>query len=143
MVVREERTGLQAHVDVSHGPLVDRDAVHDVRDDRPLVFGRGASDDRREREQRRCGAVTAEYDLLAHHVAILQAGCEALDRQTEARVAIDRDGAYVVGRFGPKAHPALAVERDARLAMVRCLRELGLDFTTPDAPRAPGPHHER
>ncbi len=88
--------------------------------------------------------IVCEFELQAHHLAVLCAACDALDRQTEARRAIDTDGAYLPGRFGTKAHPALAVERDARLAMVRCLRELGLDFTTPAAPpRAPSPHHER
>lgn len=76
-------------------------------------------------------AVVKDYDLEPHHLAILQAACEARDRLDEARAAIERDGAYVVGRFGPKSHPAIAVERDSRLAMVRCLRELGLDLEAP------------
>ncbi len=76
-------------------------------------------------------AVVRDYDLETHHLAILQAACEARDRLDEARAAITRDGAYVVGRFGPKSHPAIAVERDSRLVMVRCLRELGLDLEAP------------
>jgi hypothetical protein len=38
-------------------------------------------------------SVVADYDLEPHHLAILQAACEARDRLDEARAAIDRDGA--------------------------------------------------
>ncbi len=82
-------------------------------------------------------SVLREFELESHHLAILLAACEAKDRMDEARAAIERDGAYVEGRFGPKAHPAISVERDSRLAMVRCLRELGLDLAAPSTPRPP------
>jgi hypothetical protein len=51
----------------------------------------------------------------------------------EAQAAIAADGAYVTGRFGPKAHPGIAVERDSRLAMLRAFRELGLDVEIPSS----------
>lgn len=77
--------------------------------------------------------VVREFALELHHLAILRAACQALDRIDEARAAIDRDGAYVIGRYGPKSHPALAIERDSRLAMIRGLRELGLDLAPTDS----------
>lgn len=81
--------------------------------------------------------IVADYELEEHHRAILGAALEARDRMYQARDAIDADGAYVEGRFGPKAHPAIAVERDSRLAMIRALRELGLDLEAPASPRPP------
>ncbi len=82
-------------------------------------------------------AVVADYHFEPHHLAILQGACEAMDRVAEARTAIERDGAYVEGRFGLKAHPGLAVERDSRTAMNRGLRELGLDLDSPATSRPP------
>jgi phage terminase small subunit len=72
-------------------------------------------------------SVTRDYDLQSHHIALLTLACEARDRAEEARAAIAKDGAYVDGRYGLKAHPAIAVERDSRLAFGRLLRQLDLE----------------
>ncbi len=81
--------------------------------------------------------MVAEYVLEAHHLALLERACEALGRLVEARDAIARDGAYVEGRFGVRAHPALAVEAQSRIAFARIVRELGLDLVAPAASRPP------
>lgn len=63
-----------------------------------------------------------------HALRTLTLACEALDRGEEARERIALDGAYLTDRFGQlKAHPAVAVERDARIAAMRAFRELSLD----------------
>jgi phage terminase small subunit len=79
--------------------------------------------------------VTNEYDLEPHHERLLQAAAEAWDRLQEAREALRKDGTYVEGRYGKRAHPAVAVERDSRVAFARLLRELDLDGEPAPDPR--------
>ena len=86
-------------------------------------------------------SVATQYEMEERHRLILTTALEAHDRMREAQRAIERDGAYVEGRFGLKAHPGLAVERDSRLAMMRAFRELGLDLEEPAAPRPPSRWH--
>jgi P27 family predicted phage terminase small subunit len=74
------------------------------------------------------GGIVAEYALEDHHLRLLTLAAEAWDRGFEARETLARDGAYFKSRFGePKAHPAVAVERDSRIAYARLMRELDLD----------------
>lgn len=82
-------------------------------------------------------SVVAEYELEPHHVRLLTAAAEAWDRYQAARVVIDRDGVSYIDRFNaPRARPEVAVERDARLAFARLLRELALDVEPPaETPR--------
>jgi phage terminase small subunit len=54
---------------------------------------------------------------------ILGAALESFDRMRGAQRVIKREGLTVKG----KAHPATVIERDARLAMLRALRQLNLD----------------
>lgn len=82
--------------------------------------------------------VLKEYQLEEHHERVLQLACEAWDRSEEARLRIAQDGAYLPDRFGQlKAHPAIDVERDSRIAFMRALRELDLDVDPPAAEARP------
>lgn len=83
--------------------------------------------------------VIADYDLDPHHFKILVKAAEAHDRGEEARKLLKVDGIVITDRFGTKkAHPAVAIERDARTAFMRAVRELALDVAEPpEAPRAP------
>ena len=83
--------------------------------------------------------VEADYELGAHHMRLLTLAAEAWDRAQQARERIAADGAYLPDRFGVlHAHPAVAVERDSRLAFARLIRELDLDAEAPPESRPPG-----
>jgi hypothetical protein len=86
--------------------------------------------------------VNRDFDLLDHEQAILEQSLRALDRSEEARAAVDRDGAVVQGRYGPKVHPAAALERDSRTAFLRGLRELGLDPNAVETRPPPRPRKD-
>jgi P27 family predicted phage terminase small subunit len=79
------------------------------------------------------------YVLAEHHLRLLQLACEAWDRAQQARAAIEREGLTIrTDEGGLKAHPAVGIERDSRLAVARFVRELDLD-TEPPAPERNGP----
>ena len=60
-------------------------------------------------------------------LALLEAACAAYQRAEAARAQVDREGSTVPDRFGQmRAHPAVAIERDARSVMIRALRALKL-----------------
>ena len=83
-------------------------------------------------------SVVETYDLEAHHLCLLLLCCEAWDRGQEAREQLKRDGTYYSDRFGqPRAHPAVNVERDARISFARLLRELDLDVEPPREAKHP------
>lgn len=83
-------------------------------------------------------SVVRTYDCEEHHVRLLTAAAESWDRMTGAREALAREGLTFTDRFGqPRGRPELQVERDSRIAFCRCLRELALDVSAPDDPRAP------
>lgn len=70
----------------------------------------------------------SDYELEEHHLLILRAALESWDRAELARRIIADEGPVVRDRFGqPRAHPAVAIERDARAAFLRAMRELDLD----------------
>lgn len=77
-----------------------------------------------------------DYQLASepHAVRTLVLALEASDRCEEARRQLAEHGAVFEDRFGqPKTSPWVAIERDSRLAAVRCFRELSLDVEYTDA----------
>lgn len=85
--------------------------------------------------------LVSDYGLASEPAALatLRLGLEALDRCEQARQVIDADGPTYTDRFGsPRARPEVMIERDARLAAVRCFRELSLDGDVGEA-RVPRP----
>jgi P27 family predicted phage terminase small subunit len=91
------------------------------------------------------------YELEEHHLRLLQLTCEAWDRAQAARERLELEGLTTAGREGGiRPHPCVAIERDARLAVARLLRELDLDTEPPAPARAAPPaifsnrgHHAR
>lgn len=84
--------------------------------------------------------VIAEYLVEdPHAVELLRLAAEALDRAAQARTVVDAEGMTIEGRFGPKTHPAVGIERDSALRAARLLRELGL-LDTPES-RPPSRWH--
>ena len=76
--------------------------------------------------------VVETYALESHHLRLLQAACECWDRLQEARQILAREGLVIGGREGGvRPHPAVAIERDSRLAFARLIRELDLDTELP------------
>ncbi len=83
-------------------------------------------------------ALVKEFALEAHQLELLRRACEASDRADEARELLAGDGLTTVDRYGQvKPHPAVNIERDARLAEARLIRELALEPAEPEAPRPP------
>ena len=82
--------------------------------------------------------VCHEWQLGQHHERILVVACESWDRKNQARLIIDDLGLTFLDASGqPKVRPEVAVERDARLAFLRALRELDLDLDPPPQPGRP------
>jgi P27 family predicted phage terminase small subunit len=80
--------------------------------------------------------IVETYVLAEHHLRLLQLACEAWDRVQAARVQIELEGMTVQGREGGiRPHPCVAIERDARLAVARLVRELDLDTEPPVSAR--------
>jgi phage terminase small subunit len=72
-------------------------------------------------------AVVADYSLERAELEMLALACEAADRLAQARELLKREGLMIECKIGPRAHPAIAIERDARAAVGRLMRQLGLE----------------
>jgi P27 family predicted phage terminase small subunit len=77
-------------------------------------------------------SVAAEIDLEPHRLRLLQLACEAWDRCNQAREALAEHGLTYLSKDGdPRPRPEVAIERDARIAFARLVRDLGLDTPIP------------
>jgi phage terminase small subunit len=79
------------------------------------------------------------YVLQEHHLRLLQLACEAWDQAQAAREQLAQEGLTVPGQRGPRPHPCIAVEHNARIAVARFLRELDLDTEPPVSERSGPP----
>ena len=76
------------------------------------------------------------YVLEPHHLRLLQSAAECWDRQQQARSILDREGiTFIDDRGNTRAHPAVSIERDARIGFARLIRELDLDVEAPASDR--------
>jgi len=85
-------------------------------------------------------SVVKTYQLEAHHLHMLTVACRALDRAEQAREALAVAGTLTFqdDRGMVRVRPEVAIERDARTAYARLLREPDLDVvTTPERSRPP------
>jgi hypothetical protein len=90
-----------------------------------LTAPAGISAEARERWQ----ALVREYSIEdAAGLQLMAEYVPAFDRLRQCQAQIKRDGPTVSGRWGTKAHPLLAVERDCRAQMIACLKALNLDL---------------
>ena len=74
-------------------------------------------------------AIADDYELESTDLRLLELAGVAWDRAVAAREALKAaDGGVLTrDRYGAlKAHPAVAIERDAIVAFARLVRELGL-----------------
>lgn len=73
-------------------------------------------------------SLVAEYGIAdAAGLSLLQAAMQSWDRAAQARELIARDGPLVQSGSGPRAHPAIAMERDALRAFLTAMRQLNFD----------------
>jgi phage terminase small subunit len=74
--------------------------------------------------------VTSDWDLDPAALTILHTACLARQQDHAAEALVAKEGLVVVDRFGQaKAHPAVAVARDAKSTFLRAMKQLGLDIS--------------
>jgi P27 family predicted phage terminase small subunit len=81
--------------------------------------------------------IGSTYVLENHHWKVLQTCCESWDRVQQARQVLAEEGLTIeTGTGSRKAHPCIAVERDARAQFLVSLRQLDLDLEPPRTDKA-------
>lgn len=84
--------------------------------------------------------VMNSFELEPHHHRLLQLACESWDRGQRAREELAQHGGVTFKdeKGTIRAHPAVAIQRDAAILFARVMRELDLDGCGPgEAPRPP------
>src|SRR5215510_9982785 len=82
--------------------------------------------------------VCKEYELESHHEKLLLTVANSWDRILEAREKLAAEGLdYTDSRGVRRPHPAVKLEHDATIRMMRGLRELDLDVSPPSESRPP------
>lgn len=74
--------------------------------------------------------IQADYQISDEAgLLILATGLEAFDRMRQAQDILKAEGMTTLDRFSqPRPHPAAAIERDSRAAMLAALKQLNLDL---------------
>jgi P27 family predicted phage terminase small subunit len=73
-------------------------------------------------------SVAAEYQLQDAGYLLLQYAAESWDLAQMCRKTLRKEGLLVQDpKQGTKAHPLVAVRRDATATFQRCLKQLGLE----------------
>lgn len=72
--------------------------------------------------------ICGEFVLEVQDLRRLEIACTSLDRGSQSRVAIKKDGPTIVDRFGQvRPHPAVAIERDSAKLYLQAIRQMGVD----------------
>jgi P27 family predicted phage terminase small subunit len=75
--------------------------------------------------------IVSTWELGDSDLLVLSAGLQAFDRMEQARKLIDAEGLVIDSPQGRKGNPAALLERDSRTALMRAMRQLGLDGDVP------------
>lgn len=83
--------------------------------------------------------VDDEWLLDKNALIILERVCESFDRYLQAKDLLDAEGIIIKSSTGlPKKHPAVEVERIARVGFLQAWRMLNLDVEPPGEVGRPG-----
>jgi hypothetical protein len=83
-------------------------------------------------------AILKEWNIGVDGFKTLVLAAESKDRYEAARAVLSKKGTSYVDRFGaPRPRPEVAIERDSRLAFLRCMSALNLSVEEPEEEEAP------
>jgi phage terminase small subunit len=93
-------------------------------------------------------AIVSTWSLEVHHLELLGAACECLDKIEAARRIVAQEGIVIRDRFDkPQEHPAGKLIRNEKTLLAKLLRELSLDSQRPEEysrpPLIPGRYESR